>query len=641
MRQTALFLVWLCSQFGVTGDLEPERWVPHLTRPGAGFRTNLILSNLSDKPQTITLQPFTPEGNPLEEVGKSLDAGATQSFAPEELFGDQAIVSHFRITGSEAVKVTVSYDTETGTSSPVHVQESPNSSRTWRFFHGSDWDSVFDGLALVNVATSSANVTVHHLNSAGIAVEEAVTLGPVAPKAKLLLLLSDHFTEIPETYFEVRSKNSFSLTVLRGTFGQASFLTENVPIRNQRGFDNEILENVTRMMHEGRRIFRYDTFGDEAFWGGTLRLHESIQTLPPSTALQVGLKVDVQAIPQEVLAAIAQGAVNLEDPAITVALLQLDAVIGVKGIFEDESDPNRLTSMGIRCSLCHSTVDDSFAPSIGNRLDGWPNRDLNVGAIVALAPDLSAVSSSLGLGESAEAQDAVRAVIRGWGPGKFDAAVFLDGKIDGGPQSTNATLIPPAYGLSGTNQATFTGWGSVTYWNAFVANLEMHGQGTFFDPRLNDERFPVAAANQIAEVRAPEDLITSKLGPLNFYQMGIPAPNAPDGSFDQEAALRGQTLFSEKARCAECHVPPLYTEPGFNLHDPAEIGIDGFQAERSPTQKYRTTPLPGLWARAKGGYYHDGRFEDLRSVIDHYNDHFSLNLEPQEKEDLVQFLLSL
>jgi hypothetical protein len=408
-------------------------------------------------------------------------------------------------------------------------------------------------------------------------------------------------------------------------------------------FDKVICRNVTNSFDQGRQTFRYDTFGDETFWGNLLHLHEAIKGealggvgpgVSPNTALAVGLKVDVAALPKTLRQSLAAGRVNLDDPATTVALLKLKAVVGVTGFFDSSGN---LVSMGIQCALCHSTVDNSFAPGIGQRLDGWANRDLNVGAIVALAPNLQPFADVLGVDEAT-----VRQVLLSWGPGKFDAELILDGKAfrpDGG---SAATLIPPAFGMAGVNLHTWTGWGSVTHWNAFVANLEMHGQGTFYDPRLNDaNKFPIAAANGFGNVRNDPDLITAKLADLHFYQLAIPAPKPPDGSFDPTAAASGAALFTGQARCAECHVPPLFTEPGWNMHPAAEIGIDDFQALRSPDERYRTSPLKGLWTHTQGGFYHDGRFETLQDVINHYNQFFGLGLTEPQINDLSQYLLSL
>jgi mono/diheme cytochrome c family protein len=403
-----------------------------------------------------------------------------------------------------------------------------------------------------------------------------------------------------------------------------------------------IAQAAARAFLEGQETFRFDTFGSEAFWGDQLRLHEAIagaanggvgDGVSPRTALSVGLKVDVDRLPQRLRQQLRRGEVNVDDPATTVALLKLGAVIGVKGVFTGEA----LTSMGITCALCHSAVDDSLAPGIGRRLDGWANRDLDVGLIVSLAPDLSPFTGLLGVSDAT-----VRTVLQSWGPGKFDAALVLDGKAFRPDGESAATLLPPAYGLAGVNLHTWTGWGSVTHWNALVANLEMHGKGTFFDPRLDDaDKFPIAAREGFGDVRNTPDLITAKLPSLHLYQLALPAPAPPDGSFDPGLAAQGKALFEGKARCATCHVPPLCTEPGWNMHTAEEIGIDSFQADRSPDGRYRTSPLKGLWAHQKGGFYHDGRFATLADVVDHYDAHFQLALTDGEKQALAEFLKSL
>ncbi len=401
--------------------------------------------------------------------------------------------------------------------------------------------------------------------------------------------------------------------------------------------------NADRMIDKGRQVFRFDTFGDEAFWGDALHLHQAIEGaklggvgtgVSPATALAVGLKVDLDALPSSLIESLKRGRVNLTDPATTLALLKLNAVVGVTGFFNDQGT---LRSAGIQCALCHSTVDNSLAPGIGHRLDGWANRDLNVGAIVALAPDLKPVSDLLGVDEAT-----VRVVLNSWGPGHFDAELFMDGKAFRPDGKTAATLIPPAFGLAGVNLHTWTGWGSVTHWNAFVANLEMHGKGTFYDPRLNDAvQFPIAARAGFANVRNDPDLVTSKLAPLHFYQLAIPAPEPPRGSFDEDAAERGKQIFSGAAKCATCHVPPLFTEPGWNMHAPSEIGVNDFQANRAPDKAYRTAPLKGLWTHTRGGFYHDGRFATLRDVVNHYDQFFGLGLSDEQKDDLVEYLKSL
>ncbi len=401
-------------------------------------------------------------------------------------------------------------------------------------------------------------------------------------------------------------------------------------------------DNAQAMLHQGKQTFRFDTFGDEAFWGDTLKLHKAIAGaklggvgagVSPNTALSVGLKVDVDALPPSVVYGLKRGTVDLNDSATTLALMKANAVVGVTGFFGSDG---KLQSMGIQCALCHSTVDDSLAPGIGHRRDGWANRDLNVGAIIALAPDLSVLTNLLGVDDAT-----VRTVLHSWGPGKFDAELALDGKAFRPDGKSGAVLIPPAFGLAGVNLGTWTGFGSTTYWNALVANLEMHGKGTFYDPRLDDPvQFPIAARAGFGNVRNDDDRITSKLAALHFYQLAIPAPRSPLDAHSLPAT-RGRALFSGKAQCARCHVPPLYTEPGFNMHTPEELGIDDFQANRSPTRMYRTAPLKGLFSHVKGGFYHDGRFPDLRAVIDHYDSTLKTGLTEDEKADLIAYVMTL
>src|SRR5215213_2792770 len=346
------------------------------------------------------------------------------------------------------------------------------------------------------------------------------------------------------------------------------------------GADARNAKNNRALFLAGRRVFRFDTFGDEAFWGGALQLHRAIAGrrnggvgagVSPKTALSVGLKVDAAAIAKQTAGAIKAGKVNLNDPKVTLALLKLNAVVGVKGIF---GRGGRLRSMGITCAFCHSTVDDSFAPGIGRRLDGWANRDLDVGAIVAAAPTVKPIADLLGADEAT-----VRTVLRSWGPGFYNAELDKDGKVfqpDGRPAGT---VLPPAYGLAGVNLATFTGFGTVTYWNAYVGVTQMHGRGTFYDPRFDiKDQYPVSAKSGAGNTRDTPDEVTPKLAALHFYQLSIPAPKAPAGSYDQAAFERGKLVFNGKGKCATCHVPPLFTEPGYNLHTPAEMGIDAFQA---------------------------------------------------------------
>lgn len=439
-----------------------------------------------------------------------------------------------------------------------------------------------------------------------------------------------------------------------GALGTGSSIARE-PITTRRAspapFDSVIEHYAQQSLDEGRRIFRFDTFGDEAFWSDGLGLDRAIAGekhggvgggVSPKTALQLGLKVDMDALPAPLVQQIKAGQVNLDDPATTLALLKLNAVVGVVGTF----DGDRLRSVGLTCAVCHSTVDDAFAPGIGHRLDGYGNRDLNPGAIIAATPNVAIIAKLLRVDVPT-----VKKVLNSWGPGKFDAELDKDGKAfrpDGKPA---ATIIPNAFGLAGVNNHTWTGaWGTVTYWNAYVANTELKGKGNFFDPRLaNRAKYPVSARTGGWNVRNANDMVTSKLAPLHLYQLSIPAPTPPAGSFDVAAAERGKAVFEGKARCTRCHVPPLFTEPGWNLHTGAEIGIDNWQANRAPDNRYRTAPLRGLWTRIKGqgpgaggpGFYHDGRFATLQAVIEHYNRHFKLRLSDREAADLAEYLKSL
>jgi hypothetical protein len=406
------------------------------------------------------------------------------------------------------------------------------------------------------------------------------------------------------------------------------------------GYDAAIARNGQAMIEEGRKTFRYDTFGSEAFWGDALQLHKAIAGeknggvgpgVSPKTALAVGLKVDVDALPAALKKQIAAGKVNLDDPATTIALLKLNAVVGVTAFANPDGS---VKSMGIQCAFCHSTVDNSFAPGIGKRLDGWPNQDLNVGAIVSLAPNLKPFTDLLGVDV-----DTVKKVLASWGPGRYDAFLNKDGKALRPDGKQAGTLIPPAFGLAGVDLATSTGSGSVTYWNAYVGVTQMHGIGTYYDARFGDkDQYPVSAKSGAWNTRDKPDRVTAKLAALHFYQLSIPAPKAPAGSYDKAAFERGKTIFNSPGKCATCHVPPLFTEPGHNMHTPAELGIDSFQADRSPTHMYRTTPLAGLWAHQKRGFFHDGRFATLLDVVNHYNAHFALNLSDAQKNDLVEYL---
>jgi mono/diheme cytochrome c family protein/cytochrome c5 len=369
--------------------------------------------------------------------------------------------------------------------------------------------------------------------------------------------------------------------------------------------------SVNSAIARGRHIFRFDTFGDEAKWTDTLRLHEVIAAaVDPATALAVGLKVDVDALPQAVKRGIANGTIDLTSPATTLALLKLNAVVGLKGTVEKVGSVDQLKRVGTTCALCHSTVDDSFAPGIGKRLDGWPNRDLNVGAIIALSPAVDA---------------AEKARLSAWGKGKYDPRHNIDGL-------NKPVVIPPAYGLAGVAKITFTGDGDdIAYWNRYVAVTQMGGLGTFSDPRL-----PLSVTN------GTEDLVSSKLPALQAYQLSLAAPPAPAGSFDAAAASRGKLVFEGKGQCAGCHSGPLFTDANLRLHPPTDSAVEPESpsyASRSATKMYRTSPLKGLWQHAP--YFHDGSAATLGDVIRIYDAKRGLGLTAVEVADLAQYLKSL
>jgi len=376
--------------------------------------------------------------------------------------------------------------------------------------------------------------------------------------------------------------------------------------------------NGERTRQDGQAIFRFDTFGDEQLWTDVLQMHDVIATVSPATALAVGLKVDVDALPPAIIAALQAGQIDLTNPAVTVELLRLNAVVGVKGTV---SEAGQLTQVGVTCALCHSSVDNSFAPGIGKRLDGWANTDLNVGAIVALSPVLDEVT---------------KADFRTWGPGKYDPRHhFFDGTNIVPLNSPSLPIvIPSIYGLKGVGFETFTADGPISYWNAYVGVGQMGGHGNFSDPRVG-----------IAITQTP-DLVTPKLPALLDYQLSLRAPKAPKGSFDQVAANRGKRLFRNEAGCATCHQGSTFTDvlsgPDRSvpfLHEPAETGMDPAYAARTATGKYRTTPLRGLLHHPP--YFHDGSAPNLLAVVNHYNQHFGLHLTEAQKADLVEFLKSL
>jgi len=369
---------------------------------------------------------------------------------------------------------------------------------------------------------------------------------------------------------------------------------------------------------EGQTIFRYDTFGDEQLWTNVLRMHEVIQHVDPATALSVGLKVDADALPAAVLSAVRAGKVDLTDPAVTIELLRLNAVVGVKATVNESG---QLSTVGVTCALCHSSVDDAVAPGIGKRLDGWANRDLNVGAIVALSPVMDA---------------ATKAEFRSWGPGKYDPRHHAFDGINLIPLNSPSlpVLIPPIYGLKGVGFETYTADGPISYWNSYVGVSQMGGHGSFSDPRIG------------VFIQQAPDLVTPKLAALLDYQLSLRAPKPAPGSINEAAAARGKKIFRNEGRCSTCHQGSTFTDVLSGpvrevpvLHDAAEVGVEPVYAARSATGAYRTTPLRALPVHAP--YFHDGSAADLPAVVDHYDRLFGLNLTPAQKADLVEYLKSL
>jgi mono/diheme cytochrome c family protein len=362
---------------------------------------------------------------------------------------------------------------------------------------------------------------------------------------------------------------------------------------------------------QGRQTFRYDTFGDETLWTDTLKLNEVVgSAVDPLTALSVGLKVDADALPPAMVEGIRNGSVDLTSPATTVALLKVDAVVGLKGTVEAVNGTDTLTHLGVTCALCHSTVDDSFSPGIGKRLDGWANRDLNPGAIIALSPTLD---------------PATKEALNSWGNGKFDPRHNIDGL-------SKPVVIPPAYGPEGVRSVTYTGDGQdIAYWNRYVAVAEMGGHGTVSEPRLN-----------VNITNGADDLVSAKLPALQAYQLSLKAPVAAVGSFDAVAAVRGKAVFNGAGQCVSCHVGPTFSDANFRLHDPVDSMAEPENpsyASRSATKRYRTTPLRGLQQHAP--YFHDGSAATLADVASIYNTRRSLGLTPQQLADLTEYLKSL
>jgi len=412
------------------------------------------------------------------------------------------------------------------------------------------------------------------------------------------------------------------------------------------------VNDMRALITSGQQIFRYDTFGDEAYWGGELHLNDAVARLSPNAALGLGLKIDADNLSHSELEALKHSRLDMRNPAVTVQLIRQNAVLGVVGSFDPAG---HLSSVGLTCALCHSTVDNSVLPGVGHRIDGIANRDMNSGAIIAAAPNLQPIADLLSMAGTTITADQVRAVLLSWGPGKFDAEIFLDGKAFQPDGRSAAALIPNSRGLAGFNLETWTGgWGALPYWDAFVAVVLLHGNGTFFDARFdNATQFPVAAAAGLGHISVDpdEDRVTPKLPALELYQLSLRALRPRAGvDFNEAAAERGDALFSGKANCNRCHHEPLWTEPGWNTHPASDLQIDSFAADRAPEHTYKTMNLAGIFQRErglfmkpenKGRYYHDGRFATLLDVLESYNTRFGLGLTAHEEHDVVEYLKSL
>jgi mono/diheme cytochrome c family protein len=374
------------------------------------------------------------------------------------------------------------------------------------------------------------------------------------------------------------------------------------------------------LLSQGQQTFRSDTFGDETFFTDVLRLNEPVGTaVSPKTALAVGLRVDSAALPPAVVQGIQNGSISLDDPATTVALIKLNAVIGLKGDVQTVNGKDQLVRLGVTCAICHSTVDDSFSAGIGKRLDGWPNRKLNIGAVIALSPALTPEQ---------------KAVYNSWGPGMYDARFnIVNGGTPGHGDGLNKpSVIPPAYGLQGINRITVTGdGGEIAYWNRYVAVTQFGGHGTMTEPRLG-----------LNVTNGTDDLVSAKLPALQAYQLSLLPPAPPAGSFDGIAAVRGFALFNGKARCSTCHTGTTFTDANVTLHPKSDSMAEPevpSAADRSATKLYRTTPLKGVWQHAP--YFHDGSAATLDAVVAKYNARMTLGLTAPEMADVVQYLKSL
>ncbi|MEO8859270.1 MAG: hypothetical protein ABI343_19975 [Burkholderiaceae bacterium] len=453
----------------------------------------------------------------------------------------------------------------------------------------------------------------------------------------------------------------------------------------------------------GQQTFRYDTFGDETFWTDTLKMNKVIETaVDPLTAASVGLKIDVSALPADVVKGVVDGTIPLNDPQTTLALLSLNAVVGVKGQVSKGVDGKlHLDRVGITCALCHSTVSKdlqvtapdpanpagpriSLAGIVGERLDGWPNRALQPGTIISLSPALTAVQ---------------KAEYASWatkfGPGFYDPRINVNTdpgsnpavgpNIDANVAAYKAAggipvVIPPAFGLVGLSKSIFTGDGDTAhepagptaYWNRYVGVAQMHGHGTFFDERIIINGKPLNVDHRVGD-----DLITAILPQLEAYQWSIAAPAigthgtkwAVASDLDTQAVTRGKAVFEGPAKCSSCHSGSSFTDVNtFGLHPAsASVALDKNYIKFSATKQWRTTPLKGIWTHPP--YFHDGSGalntttakcmdgsdigslagaadrvrQDLACVVNRYNDPKQLNLglTDAQRVDLVEYLKSL
>ena len=439
----------------------------------------------------------------------------------------------------------------------------------------------------------------------------------------------------------LKRKSSVLMVAACGAAGLYGAISAFAAPLSKTAVDAENAGYAQTMLEQGRKTFRYDTFGSEAFWGDTLQLHKAIAGeknggvgpgVSPKTALSVGLKVDADALPDALKAQIAAGKVDLDDPATTIALLKLNAVVGVTAFTNPDGS---VKSMGIQCAFCHSTVDNSFAPGIGKRLDGWANRDLNVGAIVSLAPNLKPYTDLLGVDVSNRAE----------GPRQLGAGPLRRGAEQGRQGLSSRREAGGNAHPTGVRTGRCEPRHLDRFWLSHLLERLCRRDPDAWSgrrssmPRFNNkDQYPVSAKSGSGNTRDTPDRVTAKLAALHFYQLSIPAPKAPAGSYDKAAFERGKAIFDGPASAPPATCRRSSPSPATTCIRLSEMGIDAFQADRSPTHMYRTAPLAGLWTHQKGGFFHDGRFATLLDVVNHYDAHLKLKLSETNKKDLVEYL---